>query len=72
MMSIDRMAKMVLRRQGIGVKDKVVRFRGTTLVFRYNHDGYDIFINGQKINFVKTKDVNEAVRIYKATLSSPC
>jgi len=71
-MSIDRMGKMVLRRQGIGVKDKVVRFRGSTIVFRYNLDGYDIFINGQKISFVKTKDVNEAVRIYKSTLSSPC
>ncbi|HEX4502645.1 MAG TPA: hypothetical protein VH187_16020 [Scandinavium sp.] len=64
-MSIDRMAKMVLRRQGIGVKDKVIRFRGNTIVFRYNEDGYDIYINGLKINFIKTKDVNEAVRIYK-------
>lgn len=71
-MSIDRMAKVVLRRQGIGVKDKVVRFRGSTIVFRYNEDGYDIFINGKKINFIRTKDVNEAVRIYKTTLSGAC
>ncbi|HEY2452985.1 MAG TPA: hypothetical protein VGI71_10240 [Scandinavium sp.] len=71
-MSIDRMAKMVLRRQGIGVKDKVIRFRGNTIVFHYNQDGYDISINGLKTNFVKTKDVNEAVRIYKTTLSSAC
>jgi hypothetical protein len=66
------MAKMVLRRQGIGVKDKVIRFRGNTIVFHYNQDGYDISINGLKTNFVKTKDVNEAVRIYKTTLSSAC
>lgn len=71
-MSIDRMAKMVLRRQGIGVKDKVIRFRGNTIVFRLSQDGYDIYINGLKINSVKTKDVNEAVRIYKTTLSSAC
>ncbi|MNN85695.1 hypothetical protein D3C81_2030150 [compost metagenome] len=71
-MSIDRMAKMVLRRQGIGVKDKVIRFRGNTIVFRYNEDGYDIYIDGLKITFVKTKDVNEAVRIYKTTLSGTC
>jgi hypothetical protein len=64
------MAKMVLRRQGIGVKDKVIRFRGNTVVFRYNQDGYDIYINGLKINAVKTKDVNEAIRLYKTTLSS--
>ena len=71
-MSIDRMAKVVLRRQGIGVKDKVIRFRGNTLVFRLNEDGYDIYLNGSKINFVKTNDVNEAVRIYKTTLSNAC
>ncbi|MRS15952.1 hypothetical protein GJV06_13740 [Enterobacteriaceae bacterium RIT691] len=71
-MGIDRMAKMVLRRQGIGVKEKVVRFRGSTLIFRYNQDGYDIYINGTKSNFVKTSDVNEAVRIYKTTLSGSC
>lgn len=71
-MGIDRMATVVLRRQGIGVKDKVIRFRGNTIVFRLNQDGYDIYINGAKMNFVKTKDVNEAVRIYKTTLSTPC
>jgi len=71
-MSIDRMAKMVLRRQGIGVKDKVIRFRGDTIIFRLNQDGYDIYVNGLKINSVKTQDVNEAVRIYKTTLSDAC
>ncbi|MGL4727058.1 MAG: hypothetical protein ACRCWW_21535 [Scandinavium sp.] len=68
-MGIDRMATVVLRRQGIGVKDKVIRFRGNTLVFRFNQDGYDIYSNGAKITFVKTKDVNEAVRMYKSSLS---
>ncbi|MFG6653017.1 hypothetical protein ACG0Z5_00850 [Scandinavium sp. M-37] len=71
-MSIDRMAKMVLRRQGIGVKDKVIRFRGNTIVFRLSDDGYDVYINGLKSNSVKTNDVNEAVRIYKTTLSDAC
>ncbi|MCS2154293.1 hypothetical protein [Scandinavium goeteborgense] len=71
-MSIDRMAKMVLRRQGIGVKDKVIRFRGDTIIFRLSQDGYDIYINGLKINSVKTQDVNEAVHIYKTTLSGAC
>ncbi|MCS2146875.1 hypothetical protein [Scandinavium manionii] len=71
-MSIDRMAKMVLRRQGIGVKDKVIRFRGDTIIFRLSQDGYDIYVNGLKINSVKTQDVNEAVRIYKTTLSDAC
>lgn len=68
-MSIDRMAKMVLRRQGIGVKDKVIRFRGDTIIFRLSQGGYDVYINGLKISSVKTQDVNEAVRIYKTTLS---
>ncbi|MCS2159108.1 hypothetical protein MUU48_19715 [Scandinavium sp. H11S7] len=71
-MSIDRMAKMVLRRQGIGVKDKVIRFRGDTIIFRLSQDGYDVYVNGLKINSVKTQDVNEAVRIYKTTLSDAC
>ncbi|WP_125451970.1 hypothetical protein [[Enterobacter] lignolyticus] len=71
-MSLDRMAKVVLRRQGIGVKEKVVRFRGATLVFRFNQQGYDILINGKKVHEVKTTDINEAVRIYKTTLSSAC
>jgi hypothetical protein len=66
------MAKMVLRRQGIGVKDKVIRFRGDTIIFRLSQDSYDIYINGLKINSVKTQDVNEAVHIYKTTLSGAC
>lgn len=66
-MSIDRMAQVALRRQGIGIKEKVVRFRGATLVFRYNHDGYDVLNDGRKIEFMSTKDINEAIRLYKTS-----
>lgn len=69
MMSIDRMAQVVLRRQGIGVRERVVRFRGATLIFRYNDEGYDVLNNGEWVQFVKTKDINEAVRLYKTAYS---
>ncbi len=69
-MSIDRMAQVVLRRQGIGVRERVVRFRGATLIFRYNDRGYDVLSDGQWVQFVKTKDINEAVRLYKTSFSA--
>lgn len=69
-MSIDRMAQVVLRRQGIGVRERVVRFRGATLIFRYNHEGYDVLNNGEWVHFVKTQDINEAVRLYKTSFSA--
>ena len=69
-MSIDRMAQVVLRRQGIGVRERVVRFRGATLIFRYNHEGYDVLNNGEWVQFVKTQDINEAVRLYKTSVSA--
>ena len=70
MMSIDRMAQVVLRRRGIGVRERVVRFRGATLIFRYNDEGYDVLNNGEWVQFVKTKDINEAVRLYKTSFSA--
>lgn len=70
-MSLDRMAKLVLRRQGIGVKERVIRFRGHTIVFRYNVDRYDIYLNGALFSVVPTQDINEAVRVYKTTLCPP-
>lgn len=69
MMSLDRMATVIRRRQGIAVREKVIRFRGLTVIFRYNQDGYDIFIDGDKKSSVKTKDIHEAVRLYKTSLS---
>lgn len=69
-MSIDRMAQVVLRRQGIGVRERVVRFRGATLIFRYNREGYDVLNNGEWVQFVKTQDINEAVRLYNTSFSA--
>ena len=70
-MGIDKMAQAILRRQGIGIRERVVRYRGTTLIFRYNRDGYEVLNNGVKVQFMETKDINEAVRLYKAAHTAP-
>lgn len=71
-MSIDRMATVILRRRGIGVKERVIRFRGEVIVFRFNNGGYDIYINGAKRYSIATNDINEAVRLLKSGLKTPC
>lgn len=72
MMSIDRMATVVLRRRGIGVKERVIRFRGEVIVFRFNNGSYDVYINGVKRYTFATNDINEAVRLLKSGLKTPC
>lgn len=65
------MAQAILRRQGIGIRERVVRYRGATLIFRYNCKGYEVLNNGVKVQFMNTQDINEAVRLYKTSLTAP-
>ena len=70
-MEIDKMAQAILRRQGIGIRERVVRYRGAILIFRYSRDGYEVLDNGVKVQFMQTKNINEAVRLYKASHGGP-
>ncbi|MBV7406936.1 hypothetical protein KW828_19560 [Enterobacter sp. ENT03] len=64
-MTIDRIAKIALRRRGIGVREKVVRYRGQSVLFRLNGEKYDVYTNEEKIASLETNNINEAIQLYK-------
>ncbi|OLR17692.1 hypothetical protein BH713_14265 [Enterobacter kobei] len=64
-MVIDRIAKIALRRRGIGVREKIVRYRGQSVLFRLNGETYDVYTNEEKIASLETNNINEAIQLYK-------
>gem|GEM_PF-234488 len=63
---IDRIGKIALRRRGIGVREKIIRYRGLSLIFRLNGAQYDVFANQEKIASLETNNINEAIDLYKS------
>ena len=63
---IDRIGKIALRRLGIGVREKIIRYRGLSLIFRLNGEQYDVFANEEKVASLHTNNINEAIDLYKS------
>jgi len=62
---IDPIAKIAMRSRGITVKEKRVRFQGEIVVFKYNEDHYDVFVDEVKVDAIITNNINDAIETYK-------
>jgi len=62
---IDPIAKIAMRSRGITVKEKRVRFQGEIIVFKYNEDRYDVFVDEIKVDAIITNNINDAIETYK-------
>lgn len=66
---IDPIAKIAMRSRGLTVKEKRVRFQGETIVFKYNADRYDVYINEVKVGDIVTNNINDAIATWKQSKS---
>lgn len=62
----DRLSQALLRRHGIGVKQKRIHFRGRDLLFQLHNARYDVFNGDRCIATVETNNINEAIKQFKA------
>jgi len=62
---IDPIARIAMRSRGITVKEKRVRFQGEIIVFKYNEDRYDVFVDEIKVDAIITNNINDAIETYK-------
>jgi ACT domain-containing protein len=66
---IDPIAKIAMRSRGLTVKEKRVRFQGEIIVFKYNADRYDVYINEVKVGDIVTNNINDAIATWKQSKS---
>ncbi|MGK9175206.1 hypothetical protein KXR87_18650 [Yokenella regensburgei] len=62
---VDPIAKIAMRSRGITVKEKRVRYQGEIIVFRFNQDHYDVYLNDEKVGDIVTHNINDAIAIWK-------
>lgn len=66
----DRLSQALLRRHGIGVKQKRIHFRGRDLLFQLHNAHYDVFNGDRCIATVETNNIHDAIKQFKA-LNNP-
>lgn len=62
---VDPIAKIAMRSRGITVKERRVRFQGDIIVFKYNEDRYDVYLNEVKVGDIVTNNINDAIAVWK-------
>ena len=62
---LDPIAKIAMRSRGITVKERRVRFQGEIIVFKYNEDRYEIYLNEVKVGDIVTNNINDAIATWK-------
>jgi len=62
----DRLSQALLRRHGIGVKQKRIHFRGRDLLFQLHNARYEVFNGDRCIATVDTNNIDEAIKQFKA------
>lgn len=62
----DRLSQALLRRHGIGVKQKRIYFRGRDLLFQLRNARYDVFSGDRCIATVETNNINDAIKQFKS------
>lgn len=65
MNSKDRLSQMLLKRNGIAVREKIVVFRHQKYHFKHTDKGYDIYLNKVFIGSIGTHVINDAIQIFK-------
>lgn len=63
--SKDRLSQMLLKRNGIAVREKIVVYRYQKYHFKHTDNGYDIYLNKVFIDSINTHVINDAIRIFK-------
>ena len=58
-------AKIAMRSRGITVKERRVRFQGEIIVFKYNEDRYEVYLNEVKVGDIVTNNINDAIATWK-------
>lgn len=61
----DRLSQALLRRHGIGIKQKRIHFRGRDLLFQLRNAHYDVFNGDHCIATVDTNNIHDAIRQFK-------
>ena len=61
----DRLSQALLRRHGIGVKQKRIHFRGKDLLFQLHNAHYEVFNGSQCIATLDTNNINDAIKQFK-------
>jgi len=62
----DRLSQALLRRHGIGVRQKRIHFRGRDLLFQLRNARYDVFNGDRCIATVETNNIHDAIKQFKA------
>lgn len=62
----DRLSQALLRRHGIGVRQKRIHFRGRDLLFQLRNARYDVFNGDLCIATVETNNIHDAIKQFKA------
>lgn len=62
---LDPIAKIAMRSRGITVKERRVRFQGEIIVFKYNEDRYEVYLNEVKVGDIVTNNINDAIATWK-------
>ena len=62
---LDPIAKIAMRSRGITVKERRVRFQGEIIVFKYNEDRYEVYLNEVNVGDIVTNNINDAIATWK-------